>query len=218
MILVIGHEKGGVGKSNLVFNAGYWFVEQGFKVTVVDTDGTSTVINWYNRRVAQNVQPTVPVVQNTEHPIPTILDLSEVYDVVIVDIGARDYAKLRDLAKVADLWIAPVQVGVGDLDSSVALYEAFKKVDHLHKSGKIPLVFAFNDTPTSGSEEAQGRAAMLAACPDVVVLESALRSRKVYRDAQKLGRSIFEFPARDSAKATAEFAAMLNEALEYRVQ
>lgn len=215
MIIVIGHQKGGPGKSTLAENISYRLTSSNYRTMLFDTDDTGTSIKWAQRRSKMGLTPSINAVQNSETPVGTIIEMSQAYDAVVVDLGARDYAKMRELARVADLWIAPIQVGTNELESSIQMFDAFDAVKQFHKAGKIPLVFAFNRTPVSSSEEALARESLAVTRPELVVLTSALRDRKVYRDAQKLGRSIFEFPARDSAKAAAEFDALLQEAMAH---
>ena len=49
------------------------------------------------------------------------------------------------------------------------------------------------------------------ALPNVPITTNLVRDRKVWRDAHKLGRSIFEMPWRDREKAETEFKAMFDE-------
>ena len=139
--------------------------------------------------------------------------MSETYDAVVVDVGARDYARLSDLAKIVDLWIAPTRVGQGDLESTVELAYAFEKADRNHKNGKIPLIISPNAVPGAwnSTEGEDAITALREALPTVPVTSSLVRDRKVWRDAHKLGRSIFEMPLRDREKAETEFKAMFEE-------
>lgn len=222
MIVVVGAEKGGTGKSSISQNLAYRFQMgskgQPKKVMLIDTDTTSTSSQWIDRRNDQQITPEIDLKRALDDPSPTVIQAGDEYDAVVVDVGARSYKQFAKLARIADLWIAPVQVGVGDLDSSLGLYEALRSVDKQHKSGHIPLCFVFTRAPTSSSsaELADAKDYLLAQAERMPLLSTCLYERKVWRDAQRVGRSIFEMPKRDAGKACTDFNAFLGEALKYR--
>lgn len=222
MIVVIGAEKGGTGKSSIAQNLAYRLQEgskgKSLSVQLVDTDTTSTSSHWVDRRNDQEVKPEIELMRALDDPAPAIIRSSDQYDAVIVDVGARSYKQFQKLARIADLWIAPVQVGVGDLDSAIALYEALRAVDKQHKSGRIPLTFVFTRVPTNSANQefADAREFLLAEAPEMPLLGACLHERKVWRDAQRIGRSIFEMPRRDGEKACRDFNQFLVEALRFK--
>jgi chromosome partitioning protein len=213
MIFEIGNEKGGVGKSSLAIALSAYLAAQKYSVVLVDTDSQKTASKWGELRSHHGLEHNFVIVDKSVDPTEHIRKLSETYDAVVVDVGARDYARLGDLAKIVDLWIAPTRVGQGDLESTAELAYAFEKADRNHKNGKIPLVITTNAVPGSwNSTEGEDAISVLRdALPNVPVMSSMIRDRKVWRDAHKLGRTIFEMPFRDREKAEAEFTAMFNE-------
>lgn len=217
MIIVVGHEKGGVGKSSLAVNMAYRIAREGASVVVVDTDSTASSITWYARRTDNEVQPTIPVVHSIHNPAPTIIDLSGKYGAVICDIGARDYEKLRAFSRIADLWIAPCQVGPNDLDSTVRLTRAFEDLAGEHKRGKVPLAVMLSMVPAGRSkeEETEAREYLQSQCGGINVLANSIKHRKVWRRSQGLGRSIYEMPKRDAEEAVIEFEKVFHEAITH---
>lgn len=217
MIVVVGHEKGGVGKSSIAVNLAYRIAREGASVVVMDTDSTSNSVIWHARRSENEVEPPIPVVQNILSPAPAIIDLSSKYDTVVCDIGARDYEKLRTFSKIADLWVAPTQVGPNDLDSTVRLVNAFNEMGANHKRGKVPIVVMLNNVPAGRSkeEEIEAREYLQSQCSELTILESAIKHRKVWRKSQGLGRSIYEMPKRDAEDAVLEFEAFFQEAVTH---
>lgn len=216
MIIEVGHEKGGVGKSTLAINlAAYFAQNKKNKVVLVDTDESGSSSRWGELRTHNKLEQTFTIVGKAVDPTAHILKLSEVFNVVIVDVGAGDYARLAEMSRIVDLWIAPTGVGQKEGDSNINLIEAFQRANSRHKNGKIPLVFAFNKTPSSANSlEAQYAAEALSeAAPEVTVLKSRICDRKIWRDADREGRSIFEMQPKARFKAEAEFSAMVDEAL-----
>ncbi|MDP3350528.1 MULTISPECIES: hypothetical protein [unclassified Hydrogenophaga] len=223
MIIIIGAEKGGVGKSQIAFNlaayiATHQTVPEGKKkraarVMLVDTDTQRTSSKWGALRGTDGPLP-FRVMEKTSNPAPEIVAIAQDYDAIVVDVGARDYAGLAELARIADLWIAPTRVGQGDLMSSLEMATALNTAHSKHKNGHIPLCFLINAVPGAwNSTEGQDAIEVLqAALPTGKVLQNSIRDRRVWRDAHKLGRHIFEMPPAARDKAEQEFLAVIQEA------
>ena len=97
MILLLGGEKGGTGKSTIATNLAAWLAVHGGDVILVDTDVQRTAANWVDRRNLLNGVPAllngVPAVQCAErrgNVFHTLRDLAKRYEQVIVDAGGRD--------------------------------------------------------------------------------------------------------------------------------
>lgn len=222
MNIIVGAEKGGVGKSLMAFSmAAYIATQQTVgegknkrapKVMLVDTDTQRTASKWAAMRPDDSPLP-FRVVEKLVNPAPEIARLSEDYDAVIVDVGARDYASLADLSRIADLWIAPTRVGQGDLTSSVELAHAFNSVHAKHKNGHIPLCFVVSAAPPvwNSTEGQDAIDALKEALPTGRVLDSFIRDRRVWRDAHRLGKHVFEMPKAMREKAEEEFVAVVDE-------
>ncbi|UUZ66188.1 AAA family ATPase (plasmid) [Polaromonas sp. P1-6] len=193
MIFVVGHEKGGVGKSLIAVNLAAHLAKK-YSVVLVDTDTQMTASKWGELRTHFRHEHTFTIVDKAVDPTEHIRKLSENYDVVVVDVGAHDYSRLSELARIVDLWIAPTRVGQGDLESTLALADAFDKANHRHKRGKIPLVVTVNSVPGAWNttEGADAVEALRQSLPGVPILQNTIRDRKVWRDAHRLGKSVFE--------------------------
>lgn len=222
MIIVIGNEKGGTTKSTTAQNLAYHLLDEGSKanltVSLMDTDTTSTSYQWSTRREKEGHQPEIPVVRALRDITKAVILAADKADVVVVDVGARSYEHFAELACVVDLWIAPSQVGQGDLDSALAMHELLSRSNKYHKSGKVPHCFVLTRVPTNlaSSETQEAREYLLQEEKDLPLLKSMLGERKAYRSAQRLGASIFELAAREAGKAQAEFAAFVKEAMKHK--
>lgn len=220
MIIVIGNEKGGVGKSTLAINYASRVAQEGASTIVVDTDSQASSCNWYALRADSGQTATFPVVGNASNPAPAIVDLATRYDAVVVDVGARDYARMGELARIADLWIMPTRIGQPDLQSTASLASTLRTGDAKHKHGHVPLVIVLNQLPNiwNSVEEADAREALAAALPGVPLAATGLRDRKVWRDAGRSGKTIHEMPKREAEKAIAELDAVFAETLAFQTK
>lgn len=50
MIIVLGSQKGGVGKSTLAVSIAAYLMSLGNRVIIVDADDQKSVLTWYNNR------------------------------------------------------------------------------------------------------------------------------------------------------------------------
>lgn len=217
MIITFGHEKGGVGKSTCAITfAAYLAENSDYSVVLVDADESHNSSRWGELRTANGLETGFTIVNQSVDPTSNILKLSKAFDVVVVDVGAGDYDRLTDMARIVDLWIAPSGLGQKDADCNVNIIEAFEAANRKHKNGKIPLTFVFNRTPSisNSTEAAQAIEALREFAPNVKVLDSYICERKVYRDADRRGKTIFEMPASQKARAEAEFIRVANEAFQ----
>ena len=213
MNIVVGNEKGGVGKSMLAINVAAAIQQTGPSVALVDTDSTATTSGWAVIRRYNKIEPEITVVAAPDHPERVLIGLASQYDNLVIDVGARDYTKLATLAKIADFWLAPTQVSQGDMDSTLKLYDAIRSFGRHHPNGKVPFAVVLNRTPVAwnSAEEAEAREYMTQIAPDIVICQQTLRERRSWRDVGKSGHTLLELPRRDSAKAIDEFAALFQE-------
>lgn len=222
MLFIVGTEKGGVGKSTVSANLAVRLHKgsggKALSVQLIDTDTTSTTSQWVDRRDQMGVEPKIELMRALKDPAPSVIRANDSFDCVVVDVGARSYTHFADFARIADLWIAPLQVGQGDLDSALEMHAAIRRYDKQHKSGKVPICFVLNRVPTNatGTEERDAREYVASVDPTFPLLSATLKERIVWRNAQKVGRSVFELPDKMSKKATFEFDAVLKEAMKHK--
>lgn len=215
-LIVVGHEKGGMGKSALSANLAVACAMQGQDVVLIDTDRSRANAGW--GKIRTETAPDlakVTVIEAPTNPLSTIRDLVERYDVMVVDLAAGDYQNLPALALLSDLLIVPTGVGREVLESTVKVYNTMRALDARHKSGRVPMVCVFNCVRHIPKEEAAARESLANACPDLAVAPQTIYDRKVFRDVSWIGRSILEMPKRDSERAVDEFTGAMRFAFDY---
>lgn len=214
-IFVVGHEKGGVGKSSIADSLAIRLQTDGNSVIVVDTDSTASTTQWGQLRKANAIQPHITVAACTDPD--SIIELAGKYDCVVVDVGARDYERLRAFSRIANLWVAPSQIGSTDLLSTVNLYKALKAAEHLHVRGHLPLALVLTRTPATwnSTEEAEAREFLKESCPDLYVMNTSIKDRRSWRDAGRVGMGISEMTGSAAAKAVENFDEFYNEVMAF---
>jgi len=120
MVVLIGAEKGGTGKTTLAVNIAVLLANDGQDVLVVDTDQQGSASYFFQIRDDGQIEPRVTCVQKFGKSLPRdVLDLSERYDEIIIDAGGRDSMELRySLGIASRLYIPlrPSQFDVWTLD------------------------------------------------------------------------------------------------------
>jgi chromosome partitioning protein len=95
MIVLIGSQKGGVGKSTKAVNiAGYLILKQGKTAIIVDADDQKSIMTWYNDRQNVGGLPHIPVVAASGKIKETLLELDRHYDYVIVDTAGAGQRRI----------------------------------------------------------------------------------------------------------------------------
>src|SRR6266705_1454279 len=110
MILVIGSEKGGCGKSTLAINLVVMSAREGIDTLLVDADIQGSCNEFSQRRDELAIAPRIQVMMKQGRNLHRELaDLQHRYQRIIVDTGGRDSPELRSSLLVAHTVLLPVQ-------------------------------------------------------------------------------------------------------------
>jgi chromosome partitioning protein len=108
MILLVGGEKGGVGKSLIAVSLATMRALEGYDVLVIDADRQASATLWSNIRVADQIRPAVACVEKRGEGLgAAVKDLATRYDDVVIDAGGQDSVELRAGLTVADVVLFP---------------------------------------------------------------------------------------------------------------
>ena len=207
MIVLIGSQKGGCGKSTIAVNVCAQFAVNGVKVMLVDADRQGTSSNWSSDRSDDLGSSVVHCIQKYGNISSTLLDLKEDYEYVIVDVAARDSQELRTGMGVADMLIVPFRPSQPDLDTLSNLSEVLIRAKELNPELRIHALLTMTSTNPRVKEtkEAQN---YLEDYPNIELLQSSVKDRKVYRDAMSEGLGVVEM---NNQKAKAEIDQLMEE-------
>lgn len=207
MIILIGSQKGGCGKSTTAVNICAVLSRKGHDVVLVDADRQCTAANWALDRSENDQLPVVHCVQKYENIRETLLDLDKRYQFVVVDAAGRDSRELRTGMTAANILLVPFRPSQPDLDTLPKLSEIIVQARDLNPELKVLGLLTMAPTNPVINEAAQARE-YLADYPEINLLQTVVRDRKVYRDAMSDGFGVVEM---DNEKATAEIIDLVEE-------
>jgi chromosome partitioning protein len=209
MIVLIGSQKGGCGKSTTAVNICAALANNGRDVVLVDADRQCTAANWALDRSSNESLPTVHCIQKYENIRDTLLDLDGRYEYVIVDAAGRDSRELRTGMTAANVLLVPFRPSQPDLDTLPNLQEIIIQAKDLNPDLQVFGLITMAPTNPVVHETEEARE-YLQDYPEIHLLNTIIRDRKVYRDAMSDGLGVVEM---GNQKASEEFLALMQEVL-----
>lgn len=210
MIILIGGEKGGTGKTTIATNIAAKLVLNGKDVLIVDTDKQGSASAWCASREDNKSAGRIPCVQKFGKGIPEqVKDLSKRYGYVIIDAGGRDSIELRAAMMAADMLIIPIQASQFDVWTLGSMDELVKQAKSFNNNlnGRIVINRA---SPNPGVNEIAEAKSIISDFEEIKISESVIRDRIAFRKAAKSGLAVFELPEIDK-KAMGEIDSLYNE-------
>jgi chromosome partitioning protein len=211
MILLLGGEKGGTGKSTVAVNLAVWLARQGTDVILIDTDLQGTASRFIDRRNALDGAPQVHCAEKHGNVYDTARDLAQRYQQVIVDAGGRDSEELRTALVAAHVVYCPLKASQPDIETSVHMNELVKLARGMNPVLQARLLIAMGSTNPAVQESADARE-ILGQLTEFTLSDVMVRERKAYRDAMLEGRGVVEL---GNEKATAEIEALAREIYQH---
>ena len=209
MIILIGSEKGGVGKSTLATNLAVLFATHGDDVVIVDADRQGTCANWAQDR-SENENIKVDCVRQYDNLKPTLDSLKKRYKIVIVDCQGRISQEMRTGLLSADIVIVPFKPSQWDLDTLPSMLNVIKEAKDFNE--KLTSYAVMTMAPTNPSMDDLNQAKdFFSSYDDITLLNTAICERKIYKEAASMGLSVIEL---DNQKAINEITGVLNDLLK----
>lgn len=143
MIILIGNQKGGAGKSTVTLLLANYLVQAKMKeVTVIDMDYQQSIAQKYERaKLLENTEPYTVVAASLEHfpGMKNILCIEE-SQVVLIDLpGKLDDDGLIAVFESADLVICPFSYDEFSFESTVLFSVVLRKIN-----AKVPIAYVPN--------------------------------------------------------------------------
>lgn len=209
MIVLIGSQKGGCGKSTTAVNICAQLARAGHDVVLVDADRQCTSANWAMDRTANETLPVVHCIQKYENIRDTLMDLDQRYEHVVVDAAGRDSRELRTGMTAAHILLVPFRPSQPDLDTLPNLQEIITQAKDLNPDLSVKGLITMAPTNPVVHETDEARE-YLQDYPEIQLLSTIVRDRKVFRDAMSEGMGVVEM---SNEKAAQEIISLLQEVL-----
>jgi len=210
MILLIGSQKGGCGKSTLATNIAAALSVQKKDVMLVDADRQGSSSNWFLDRSENTAVPQVHSVQKYDDIRASILDLANRYEYIIIDAAGRDSVELRTAMMVANIFVMPVRPSQFDLDTIPRMIEIYNDAKLFNSTLAFKAVITMGPT-NPVIHEANHAQDFFTNFEEITLLNTIIRERKVYRDAiSGMGLGVVEM---NNSKAKIEIQELLAEIL-----
>ncbi|WP_440905988.1 AAA family ATPase [Catenovulum sp. SX2] len=216
MILLVGGEKGGSGKSCLAQNiAVYLAKEQGANVMLVDCDPQKTTSDWIQTRHSSPELEWISCVQLFGKVRYELQGFERNYDYVIIDCGGRDSATLRSALSVATHVLIPMRPKRRDLKTVPHVEELINTCKMINPTMREAVVMT--QCPSLPNQ-----ANRILEAKDVCksyglnVLNSVTFSRNVYDDSEEQGSSVIEQDPQ--GKAAEEIRSIIQEVMNLPIE
>jgi len=209
MILLVGGEKGGAGKSCMAQNLAV-HITQKFQANVlmVDCDPQRTTSDWIQARNEDPNLPTINCIQLYGKIRNDLLSQDQRFDYVIVDCGGQDNLAMRAAMSVATYVVLPLRPKRRDLKTLPHMEDMLSTCKMVNP--KMVATIVMTQCPSLPSQfkrilEAKGVVQSFG----LRVLDAVTFSRNIYDDSEEQGSSVIEIDP--EGKAAMEIHAIADE-------
>ncbi len=211
MIVSIGGEKGGTGKTTLATNLAVLRSGTGRNLLLVDADPQGSAFNWAQLREEAGLSPRVVCVQKFGQPLEAeIHKLVQLYEDVIIDVGGRgDSLELHTSLTVADKALLPLQASQFDLWTLARIDKLVATAKRANPTLRALVVIGRASSHPLVAETAEALA-VLADYPELERVTTVIHDRIAFRRSSHEGKSVSELSPADK-KAISELRDLYEE-------
>lgn len=210
MIILVGGEKGGPGKTTIATNIAAMRTNEMADVLLVDTDRQPTSSYWCSMREDKGVKPRVASIQKYDKAVRTeISELKKKFSDIIIDAGGRDSPELRGSLLVCDKAIFPLRPSQFDLWTLGRLNTLVETALEINEGLKAYVVIN-QSSPNPAVREADEMKEFLSEFDNINLMSSVICERIVFRRAALNGMAVTEYKPED-IKAIDEMNALYRE-------
>ena len=192
MIIVVGGQKGGTGKSSTATNLAVMSVNAKYKTLLIDADPQSSASDWASVRSETNLPHVLCVQRRGTSLAKDIAAFSKDYDVVIVDCDGRSsegQVAALTVADVALIVVRPAAVDMWTFDTMQQIHNLIAPVNP-----ELKTLIVFNQVATTANDADFSIASNVVKenYPDFELFPYPIKSRKGFANAFAVGRGIME--------------------------
>jgi len=210
MIILIGGEKGGSGKTTIAVNLAAMRTKITNDLLLIDTDKQTTASFWCSMREDNQLTPRVASVQKFEKSVRTeTIALKEKYRDIILDAGGRDSPELRGALLVANIAIFPLRPSQFDLWTLGRLNTLVDTAKDINEALKAYVVIN-QASPNPAVKEVEEARKFVSEFDNLRPLNTCLYERIVFRRSAINGMAVTEYKPEDY-KAIEEIESLYKE-------
>lgn len=194
MIVIIGSNKGGTGKTTTATNIALALAYNNYDVCLVDADFQRSASRWHQDRQEAKLMPSITLIEKYDNISTTLEELDKKFNYIIVDVAGRNSREMITGLSVADVLISPHQASQLDLDTIVELQEQIIRVKDINPKLSSYILHTMASTnPTVRTNERKEFFDYLSDFPQLKLLNTCCYYRKIYRDVMPLGKAVIEY-------------------------
>jgi chromosome partitioning protein len=202
MIVLVGGQKGGVGKTTLAVNLAAMRSRAGRDVLLIDADRQGSANLWAGIRHEDSRDAPVPCVQKVGRGLAAdIRDLATRYEDVVIDAGGQDSVELRAAMAIAEFALFPIQPSIFDAATLETLAELVAQAQALNTKLVAAVVINLASTHPRVKEADEAKE-LVVEYGDLHLLEIVIRERIIFRKSARDGLCVFESGDRDRSAET----------------
>lgn len=210
MIILIGGEKGGTGKTTIAVNLAAMRTKKVSDLLLIDTDRQPTASYWCSVREDNNIKPRIASVQKFEKSVRTeALELKKKYSDIIIDAGGRDSPELRGALLVANKAIFPLRPSQFDLWTLGRINTLVETASEINDDLEAFVVINQVNANPAVKEVKEARE-LIKEFSKLSLINSYVCERISFRRSAIQGMSIFEYQPEDT-KAIKEMKVLYEE-------
>ncbi len=196
MIITIGNQKGGTGKTTIATNMAVLSAIKNKKTLLIDADSQGSSMDFRNLR-KDNLN-SVHAVQITKPTIHTDIRTFNNFDNIFIDAGGRDSETFRSAIMACDFLLVPVTPSAYDVWSSEETFKILKQA-RIYKKIEAAIVLNQVVKNTNISEDVQKVLRDITKENDLKICKTILYSRVAYRESVSVGKGVCEYIQKSKA-------------------
>ena len=213
VVILLGHQKGGVGKSNTAANMAVAISKEIFggdtsDILLVDADPQATLYRWSQRREDTDMN-SFPCIRLDGNITKQINREAEKYQYVIIDAAGRDSREMRSAMLAADMMLMPTKASRADLELLEHMAETVEMSRDYNPNLNVGVFI--NMAPTNSQTEKLTAKNLLKEFPEFKLMQTVISDRKAHRDSFSEAKGVHEW--KDN-KAKSEFSCLLKEVMD----
>jgi len=208
MLIVLAHQKGGVGKSTVAWNLAVTFQNKGYHVELIDLDTQQTLFYTNEiRKQRAKKKPLRLIRYEKTDDFKRYLKEDDETRLAVIDVGGFDSDMSRLAIAFADLVITPVSDRSFELLGLKSFEKVVAAISHVIDETVVVRVLLNNINPRKTRLEELK--AFIEKSPHFHLMQTVLRTRADYDKSVAKGRSVIEH--KRESKAANEIRTLVRE-------